>query len=87
MRVQKHSSNGFRNNSYLGREDTNGRDEFSARARLRLEPSESLTVNLSALYANIDNGYDAFALDNGYTVLSDKPGKDAQESVGASMRH
>ncbi|MBT8088234.1 MAG: TonB-dependent receptor, partial [Gammaproteobacteria bacterium] len=29
---------------------------------------------------------DAFALDNSYTMLSDKPGKDAQRSIGASLR-
>ena len=38
------------------------------------------------MYSNIDNGYDAFSLDNSYTMLSDKPGRDAQESIGASLR-
>jgi iron complex outermembrane recepter protein len=83
---QRFESNGFRDNSYLNREDTNGREETTLRARIRLDASDDLEVNLAALYTDIDNGYDAFALDNGYTMLSDKPGRDAQRSAGASLR-
>ncbi|MDZ7644241.1 MAG: hypothetical protein U5K76_08575 [Woeseiaceae bacterium] len=43
-------------------------------------------VTLAGLYADIDDGYDAFAIDNSLTMRSDKPGRDAQESVGASLR-
>ncbi len=81
-----HESNGFRDNPYLQREDTNGRDETAVRLRLRFAPNSDLDINVAALYTDIDNGYDAFALDNGYTVLSDKPGEDAQESAGLSLR-
>ncbi len=81
-----HTSNGYRDNPFLGRDDTNGRDETTVRGRLLLEPSEALDVNIAAFYSDIDNGYDAFALDNSYTMLSDKPGRDAQESVGLSVR-
>ena len=84
--AQKYTSDGFRENAYLGRSDTNGRDELTLRARLRFETAGSLSVNLAMLYSNIDNGYDAFSLDNSYQMLSDKPGKDAQESLGASLR-
>jgi len=84
--AQNYQSNGFRNNTFLNREDTNGRDETTLRGRLRFSASESLEARLSILYAKIDDGYDAFALDNSYTMLSDKPGKDAQESFGASLR-
>jgi outer membrane receptor protein involved in Fe transport len=79
---QRFESNGFRDNTYLNREDTNGREETSLRARLRFDASDDLEVNLSALYTDIDNGYDAFALDNGYIMSSDKPGRDAQRSSG-----
>jgi outer membrane receptor protein involved in Fe transport len=78
--------NGFRDNTYLGREDTNGREETTLRGRLRWLAGEQTTIDLAVLYANIDNGYDAFAIDNTYTMLSDKPGKDAQESIGSSLR-
>lgn len=86
LSAQKHESNGFRDNTHLNRKDTNGRDELGVRGRLRFEPAEDIVANLSLLYSNIDDGYDAFALDNSYTVLSDKPGRDAQESIGASLR-
>ena len=84
--AQKHESDGFRSNGYLGRDDTNGRDESAVRVRLRYQLSTTLEADLSILYSDIDNGYDAFALDNSYSVLSDKPGKDAQQSTGASLR-
>jgi len=84
--IHQHRSNGFRDNSFLGRDDSNGRDEITVRSRLRWLPSDVWDVNLAMLYANVDNGYDAFAIDNSYTVLSDNPGKDSQASIGASLR-
>lgn len=84
--AQKYESDGFRNNAYLGRDDTNGRDETAVRLGLAFEPADAINGRLSIIYGNIDNGYDAFSLDNSYTMLSDKPGKDAQESVAASLR-
>ena len=79
-------SNGFRDNPYLGREDTNGRNETTIRGKLAWESGDYWSFRLAALYARIDDGYDAFAIDNSLTVLSDKPGKDAQQSAGASFR-
>lgn len=84
--AQQYESDGFRRNTFLARDDTNGRDELSARLRLRYAPNDDFAANIAVMYADIDNGYDAFALDNSFTVLSDKPGKDAQESIGASLR-
>ena len=81
-----HQSNGYRDNTFLGREDTNGRDETTIRGRLAWQASEHVDVNIAAFFSSIDNGYDAFSLDNSYTVLSDKPGKDAQDSIGASAK-
>jgi len=81
-----HESNGFRDNRYLGRDDTNGRDETTLRGRLRWLPVDTLSVDLAVLFADVDNGYDAFAIDNSLTMLSDKPGRDAQRSKGGSLR-
>ena len=86
MSLQQHQSDGFRHNPYLGRDDSNGRDESTLRARLRWIATDDWTIDLAMMYADIDDGYDAFALDNSYTVLSDKPGKDAQRSRGASVK-
>ena len=86
LSVHHHQSDGFRRNAWLGRDDTNGRDETTVRARFTLQPSELLEANIALMFGRVENGYDAWALDNGYTVLSDNPGKDAQESAGLSMR-
>ena len=84
--AHRHRSDGFRDNPYLGRDDTNGREETSIRGRLRWLPGENWAVDFTALYTDIDDGYDAFAIDNSLTVLSDKPGKDAQQSTGAAIK-
>ena len=81
-----HQSNGFRDNRFLGREDSNGRDETALRGRLYFQPNDLVDINVATFFSKVDNGYDAFALDNSYSVLSDKPGKDAQDSVGASVK-
>ena len=84
--AHRHESNGFRTNSFLGREDTNGREETTLRGKLGVDLGTAWQMDVAFLYADIANGYDAFAIDNSYTMLSDKPGRDAQESVGASLR-
>jgi len=84
--AHKYESNGFRDNSYLNRTDTNARDELALKTRFRVAPSAAFEANVALMYSKIDNGYDAFSLDNTYTMLSDKPGRDAQESIGASLR-
>ncbi len=76
---------GFRENRYLGRDDTNDRDETTARVKFRLSAEAGWRVDLSLLHADFDNGYDAFAIDNSRDTLSDRPGRDAQRSDGASL--
>ncbi len=86
LSAHHHQSNGFRDNPYLNRDDTNGREETTVRGRLNWSARDDWRFDLAAVFADVDNGYDAFALDNSYTMLSDKPGEDAQQSVGASIR-
>ena len=81
-----YEANGFRDNTYLDRNDTNGRDELALRGKLSWRAGENWLFKVAAMYADVNDGYDAFAIDNSLTVLSDKPGKDAQESLGASFR-
>jgi iron complex outermembrane receptor protein len=82
--LQRTASNGFRRNAFLGRNDTNERDELTARARVRLLPTDGWTADLTLMHADLDNGYDAFAIDNSLVTQSDRPGRDAQRSTGAS---
>jgi iron complex outermembrane recepter protein len=79
-------SDGFRRNSFLGRDDTNGYNESHARLRFRTQPSEDLRVDVTAMWADLDNGYDAFSIDNSRTTLSDKPGQDTQLARALAVR-
>ncbi|MGH8174672.1 MAG: TonB-dependent receptor [Steroidobacter sp.] len=84
--VQQYRSDGFRESAQLGRDDTNDRDELTARAKWRWRAGEATTVDLTWLYADIDNGYDAWSIDNSRRSLANDPGKDAQQANGASLR-
>jgi iron complex outermembrane receptor protein len=84
--VQQFRSDGFRKDVYLGRDDTMDRDELTARAKWRWRPSENTTVDLTWLHVDLDNGYDAWSIDNTRTSQADRPGKDAQRSDGAALR-
>ena len=71
FRISAHhyQSNGFRHNSYLGRDDTNRRRETTVRGKLLMRPDSAWTIKLAAMVTDIDDGYDAFAIDNSLTVL------------------
>lgn len=84
--AQRYRSDGFRHDAFLNRNDTNGYDETTLRGKLHWTASEALKLDLTALYANLDNGYDAFAIDNSRTTQSDRPGRDAQRSFALSTR-
>jgi outer membrane receptor protein involved in Fe transport len=84
--IQQHNSDGYIDNVHLDREDTDNLDELTARGRLRWQPREDLQVDFSALYVDVDNGYDAFSLDNTRETLSDEPGHDRLETLAGSMR-
>jgi iron complex outermembrane receptor protein len=83
--VQRYRSAGFTHNVFLGR-NTNARDELTARAKWRWTPDAATTVDATFLHANLDNGYDAFAIDNSRRMLSNRPGEDSQRASGASIR-
>ncbi len=83
---QRHSADGYIDNRFLGRDDTNNLDESTTRAKLRWLASDGLTLEFNAFYADIDNGYDAFSLDNTRQTLSDQPGHDRQESGAIAVK-
>jgi outer membrane receptor protein involved in Fe transport len=88
LRVSIHSyeNDGFRDNAFLGRDDTYGRDELTARGKLAWSPRDDVHVDFAGLYVDVDNGYDAWAVDNGFNTYSDDPGRDAQRSAAGSAR-
>lgn len=85
LAVQQNTSDGYIDNDFLGRENTNNRDELTARSKLRWLASDELAVDITGLYIDIDNGYDAFSLDNNRHTLSDQPGEDTQETTAIAI--
>lgn len=83
--AQHYESDGFRRNAFLGRDDTNGYDEDTFRARLRWAPRETFDLGITAMLVDIDDGYDAFSIDNSRVTLSDHPGVDRQRSAAGAV--
>jgi len=84
--LHNYGSDGFRTNDYLGRDDTTRRDEFTARGKLLWQPADGFSAELTGLLVDLDNGYDDFAIDNGYTTHSDQPGRDTQRTNAGALR-
>ncbi|MEP1595348.1 MAG: TonB-dependent receptor, partial [Halieaceae bacterium] len=86
LALNLYESDGYIDNDFLGRDDTNNRDETSIRGKLRWLTDDSGTLDATLLYTDIDNGYDAFSLDNRRNTLSDQPGRDTLESTALGLR-
>jgi iron complex outermembrane recepter protein len=84
--AQHFQSDGFRYNAFLDRADTNGYDETHLRGRVKWTATDELRIGLTAMHADLDNGYDAFSIDNSRVTLSDDPGRDAQRSQALAAR-
>ncbi len=85
LAVQQKRSDGYIDNDFLDRDNTNNIDELSTRGKLRWLASDDLSLDLTGFYVDIDNGYDAFSLDNTRHTLSDQPGHDRQETVAFAL--
>ena len=83
--TSKTVSDGFIKNSTLNRNDTNNIDELTSRLKLRYVAADNLTVDFTALHLDIDNGYDAFSLDENRTTMSDEPGHDRQKTTAFAV--
>jgi len=86
LSVYKNSSDGYMKNSYLGRDDTNNIDELTIKGALKWYASENHTIDLHYLHLDIDNGYDAWSLDNSRTTHSDEPGKDTLKGDAFALK-
>ena len=84
--IHSNQSDGYIDNDYLNRDDTNDRDELTARTSLKWLATDDLTVSLKYLHLDIDNGYDAFTFDNSRTTFSDEPRTDSQKTNAFSLR-
>ena len=83
--LKQTTSDGFVQNTYLERDDTNNIDELSARLAASYNINESMSVNAQIFHVDTDNGYDAFSLDNDNVTRSDEPGKDTLDATAMSV--
>jgi iron complex outermembrane receptor protein len=86
LNAGSYRSDGFRRDSYLDRDDTNGYEENNLRLRMNAQAGDALRFDFTAMWVDLENGYDAFAIDNSRTTLSDKPGEDTQRASALAMR-
>ena len=82
--VQRYQDDGFMQNDFLNKDDTSNREESTYRGKFVWQADTTLwTLSLGRI--DIDNGYDAFSLDNDRTTLSDQPGQDQQQTNYAAL--
>ena len=77
--AQQIKSDGFSMNRFLDNE-TNTRNESVIRGKVNGELFDDVELDLTASKIKLNNGYDAFSLNNERDTLSDQPGSDNQES-------
>ncbi len=82
--LQSNRSDGWVDNTYLDH-PTNDIDERTVRGRLAWQVSDDFDLDLAVLLIDVDNGYDAFSLDNTRETYSDQPGRDTLDSTGAAL--
>lgn len=85
LAVHQNRSDGYIDNTHLGRDDTSDYDELNARGRLQWQATEDLRFDTTLFYVDVDNGYDDFSLDNNRRTLSDEPGHDRQETIALGI--
>lgn len=80
-------ANGFRDNVFVGRDDTNRRREHLARAKVRYHTA-GMTWLGTLFRADADNHFDAWAADNNEDLItySDSSGQDRQLTKAGSLR-
>ena len=84
--LYKNKSDGFIENNFLNREDTNGIDELSGKMQLRWLVTDAMVIDMNYIHTDINNGYDAFTLDNSRISSSDNVGEDSQKNDALSLR-
>ena len=82
----RRKSDGYVNNLYLN-DETQNQDEQVARFKLTSQLTANLNSELNLHYIDINNGYDAFTLDNSRNSVADEPGEDNQQSYAVGLKN
>ena len=80
LAVNSFQSEGYMENEYLDKSNTNNLDEVVARGKIQWQPDSDSEFRLTYLLVDIDNGYDAFTLDSSRNSLADEVGRDSQDT-------
>lgn len=81
-----HKSDGYMDNDSLGRDNTQNHDELTFRSKFKLFATDDLAFDFTYMHLNIDNGYDAFTLDNSRNSQSNNPGQDKQRTNAVGVK-
>ncbi|WP_028486966.1 TonB-dependent receptor [Thiomicrorhabdus chilensis] len=84
--IQQSRSDGYMENDYLDKTDTQNQDEITAKAHLKIMANDKHTIDLRATHLNIDNGYDGFNMENDLTTITDEPGKDKLKADAVALK-
>jgi len=84
LAVQGNKSDGYIDNIFLDA-NTNDIDEFTARGKFAWQVRDDFSFDFTLFYTDVDNGYDAFSLDNTRDTYSDEPGHDRLESWAGAL--
>ena len=85
--LYKSVSDGFRKNTFLNHDDTNGRDAAMGRLKLRAALDDDTSITLNTFHINNNDGYDVFTIDNDFNTESDRPGVDQQKTNAVSLTY
>lgn len=85
LSLQQNQADGFVQNHFLNRDDTNAFKEQNLRGMLDWQASNDLNIAFNLVHFNSENGYDAWSLDGIRNTQSDQPGKDENELYAASL--
>lgn len=83
--AQHYGDDGFMQNDFLNSDETSNKREATYRGKFVWQSLAGMQWTVSLGRIDVDNGYDAFSLDNDRTTLSDQPGQDQQETNYAAV--
>lgn len=87
LAVSHYQSDGYMQNDYLDRKATNGQNETLVRGKLNWQIQDNAQLKLVYFLADMDNGYDAFTVDNSRHSLADEPGQDQQNTQAIALSY
>ncbi len=85
--AHQYRSDGFRHNAFYNRDDTDGKDELTLRAKLHFQINDNWQSDLSLLMIDQDNGFDVWTPTNDFTTYSNDLGMDNQKATGISWKN